>query len=162
MKGYICLNKDHKHFNGETYYDGDSFDSKNGKEEILVYKHIENAFRNMNAFNEDVVLMSVEAKGKGRKIEDRNFGFEEQYFFSDVNFIRELQREEIIAEALELPSTRAKRFIEMFKLYPNEVRVFKEKFSDSGEVLRAILYYQIGQHDVYEKYEESLRRGGKR
>ena len=38
---------------------------------------------------------------------------------------------------------------------------FINRFKNDGEVLRAIAWHQLGQHDVYKEHEDELRKGAK-
>ena len=157
MEGYICLDENNKHLNGMTFEEGDIFNEE-GKE-LLLYKHMEDSFRQMNALEKRVKVFAVEGHGYGRHVPDYNYEYIDQYLFKTVSFIRKLAREEIIAEALKLSEQRVERFIASFKLREDEIRLFKYKYRDDDHVLATIEYYQHGDKKAFEKLEDSLKKG---
>ena len=50
------------------------------------------------------------------------------------------------------------RFIQGYKLLPEELELFKIKFADNIAIMKAISYYQEGDLDIYSKSSDSRTR----
>lgn len=52
---------------------------------------------------------------------------------------------------LNVNENRVLRFLQLFRLSENEIKLFKNKFKNNKRVLDVIDYYQYGIKDVYSK-----------
>ena len=71
------------------------------------------------------------------------------YAVEKIYILKELSRTEILECALSLNENRLCRFIQLFKLNCDEIRLFKDKFSNNLRILNYIAYYQEGDKMVF-------------
>ncbi len=113
-------------------------------------KNIEDTIRysDYGNFLRQIKIAEVIGSGIIDKGTDEYNGYYDLYVASDLEVVRYLPREEIIALALALPSYRMIRFVSLFKLYPSEISLFEDIYH---EVNLAINYYQRGMEDTYHR-----------
>ncbi len=154
--GYKCFNKDMTTRYGQKLEAGKIYKTENevkfGNDGHGYHfcKNMEDTFRYFDS-NEGISICYVKGFGKIDEYEDDYYGYYDMYAAENIEIIKELNREEIISYGLNLPSYRAKRFVQTFKLNNDEIELFKEKFGNSREVMNAISYYQLGNLDTYSK-----------
>ena len=75
------------------------------------------------------------------------------YSARNIRIDRIVDRKELVEMFLtEIYSEeRIKRFIQLFKLTEEEIKIFKERYKNSIRIINALKYYQEGEIDVYEK-----------
>lgn len=88
----------------------------------------------------DVSIARVIGSGTIIKSEDTYNEYFDMYSVSDLEIIKFLSREEIISLALNLPETRMYRFVSLYRLTEEEIKLFQGK---SHYVDTAIKYYQL-------------------
>lgn len=94
------------------------------------------------------VIASVVGSGIIVEGEDLYNGYFDLYVSSDIEIIKYLSREEILEYALELNELRLNRFLSLFKLTEDEIKLFEGKDSFIDDTIN---YYQRGKYDTYQK-----------
>lgn len=89
---------------------------------------------------------------ESNKVSDDYYGYYDSYVVSDIRILKYLTREEIINYAIKLPELRMTRFVSLYKLTDDEIKLFKDKYL---YVDLALLYYQKQQLDIYQLYYKS-------
>ena len=86
--------------------------------------------------------------GFGDKVarSDEYYGYYDMYSVEHIHVVKKLSREEIIQIGLNLNSIHVPRFVQGFKLTPEEISLFKEQFKSEPCIIKAIQYYQ--EHDL--------------
>ena len=153
--GYKCFNKDltnrygNKFEIGKIYEKGENIKFGNDGHGFHFCKNLEDTLRYFPANEEEIAICYVRGFGNINTYEDEYYGYYDMYVSQKIEIIKKLTREEIINYALNLYSERAIRFIQLFKLNSEEIKLFKEKFKNDINVIKAILYYQLNDKDVY-------------
>lgn len=112
-------------------------------------KNMEDTFRYFDSTN--IAVCEVNGFGKNQKYEDEYYGFYDMYAVEKIEILKLLKRKEILEYMLELYPERVVRFIQLFKLYDDEIKLFEEKFRNESSVIKYIDYYQKGKCDVWTK-----------
>lgn len=163
VKGYKCFNKDMINSYGLKFEIGKKY-KVNGKVQPGINgngfhfcTNIEDTFR---YFYPDCGVEVCEVIGTGdvARFNDEYNGYFDMYAAEELTIVRKIEREEIIQMALKMSEVRVCRFIQSFKLTPEEIKLFEDKFSKYILVLLAIEYYQKENTEVYRDYYESKRR----
>ena len=81
--------------------------------------------------------------------EDNYYGYYDMYSVEKIKIIKRLSREEIINIILSSYEFKVIRFIQGYKLLPQELELFKIKFANNTSIMNAISYYQEGNLDIY-------------
>ena len=143
--GYKCFNGDLTSSFGDKFIEGETYHFINphfGRQGYHMCQRLEDTLRYFDAFNSDVKIGYVKGYGDVHESFDDYNGYYNMYAVEYLEIIHILTREEIINYALNLPDTRAKRFLELFLLTDDELLLFEEKFKDNYFVLSSINYYQ--------------------
>ena len=155
ISGYKCFDKGLKTHYGDELEVGKVYHVKDNirfqQSGFHMCQNLEDTLRYFDAFNDEVVVASVTGFGKINEYEDDYNGFYNMYAVEYLLINRILSHEEIIDYALHLPPYRVKRFISLFKLMPDEIKLFQEKYANESDVLNTIDYYQNGISDSYHK-----------
>jgi len=114
-------------------------------------KNIEDTFRFFDTSKKDICVCEVIGSGNIIEYEDKYNGYFNMYCVERLKIEKELSRQEIINEGLNLGFIRAERFVSMLSLTSQEIEIFKEKYRNNINVLKAISYYQEGNTEVYKK-----------
>lgn len=160
--GYKCFNKDLTNRYGIKFEVGKTYNAngeiKFGTTDYRTHSHglhmcknIEDTFRFFDTFNEEVCICEVRGMGGKCTYNDEYNGYYDMYSVEILEIIRIINREELINMALNLNQLRVERFITNYRLSKDEIELFKEKFSYSPRVLKAIAYYQEGDIHAYRK-----------
>lgn len=105
--------------------------------------------------NPNILVAEVEASNELDEGEDTYYDFYDMYATSDLDVIRIIPREEIIAMYLDMyPSFRTQRFLSSYILHDDEIPLFKEKFKDSDRDLFMIEKYQGDGPYAYQKVKK--------
>ena len=83
---------------------------------------------------------------------DDYYGYYELYAASNIKILKYLKEDEIIAYALKLNETRMLRFVSLYKLSSDEIKLFKNKYL---YVDLALLYYQMKIYNTYELFHSN-------
>lgn len=157
VKGYKCFNNDMTNNNGFQFRIGNSYSvSGEIKAGTLgngyhMCKRIEDTFRYYGVMNLDICVCEVIGSGKIVTFEDDYNGYYDMYSVEKIEIVRKLDRCEIIEMMLNTNELRANRFVQVFKLNSNEIKLFEDKYKNYSMVMDSIAYYQKGQLDVYSK-----------
>lgn len=126
--------------------------------EIVVSYHMcqnfEDTLRYFDAMRKMVTICAVVGSGTITEAYDDYYGWYNMYAVSDIDIKQKLSRNEIISMALSLSENRVMRFLQLYKLSPIELILFKETFSSSYKVQDCISYYQENDLDTYIKRKE--------
>lgn len=114
-------------------------------------KRIEDTFRYFECFENEVDVCLVKGSGEVVEYSDDYYGYYDMYSVQKIEILKQLNREEIINEGLNMCDLRVKRFVSTLKLNEEEINLFRETFKDNLSVLDAIAYYQEGDEQAYEK-----------
>ncbi len=123
-------------------------------------ERIEDTLRYFDAMNKEIEITEVTGFGKIVTREDEYNGYYDMHSSEKIRIERVIARKEIINMFLTTITTeqRVIRFIQLFKLTDEEREMFKLKYASSINIMNAILYYQEGQKDVYEKAKEKVKK----
>lgn len=157
--GYKCFNKDHTNRYGIEFHQGRTYTSTSsdvsfGNESKVGYhmcKHMEDTFRYFPADSDDVTVARVIGSGNIVTRDDEYNGFYDMYSVENLYIDRFLNREEIINYFLDRDENRVCRFIQLFRLTEEEIKLFQLRFNESTCVNNYINYYQLGIKDAFNK-----------
>ena len=157
--GYKCFNKGLVNRYGilfevgKTYHaDGEILFGNDGNG-FHVCKNLEDTLRYFDAMNGEVDIALVRCYGKYAQYEDEYNGYYDMYAFEYMTILKVLSHDEIIEYALRLTDNEVKRFISGYRLTPQEIAIFKDKFSKYQQVLNTISYYQEGDIEAFNKHQ---------
>lgn len=159
--GYKSVDKNYKDISGniveehKTYHvDGDIIYG-NGGNGYHFAKKLEDTLR-YQLSDEDFLTRPNIAKviGFGDIVEsfDEYYGYYELYAASNIKILKYLKEDEIIAYALSLREDRMLRFVSLYRLNSNEIKLLKNKYLS---VDLALLYYQMKIHNTYELFHSN-------
>ena len=112
--------------------------------------NLEDTFRYFDTFQNDVEVAEVIGYGNISRYDDEYNGFYDMYSVEFIKITKILTREDIIEYAKKLPEYRLQRFISLYKLNDEEIKLFKELFNNNTNILKTIMYYQENIKDVYD------------
>ena len=159
--GYKSVDKNYKDISGniveenKTYHvDGDIIYG-NGGNGYHFAKKLEDTLR-YQLSDEDFLTRPNIAKviGFGDIVEsfDEYYGYYELYAAESIKILKYLKEDEIIAYALKLNETRMLRFVSLYRLNSDEIKLFKNKYLS---VDLALLYYQMKIYNTYELFHSN-------
>ncbi|HOZ89025.1 MAG TPA: hypothetical protein PK737_02205 [Bacilli bacterium] len=119
-------------------------------------KRLEDALRYAVGLGENFIVCAVTGFGKIIESFDDYNEYYDMYSASDMIINKALTRQEIIDYIVEANDFQIKRFISLYKLNPEEIKLFKNLFADSELIMNAIAYYQEGDKEVYTRVNEGL------
>ena len=153
--GYKSLDKDYKDISenkleeNKTYHVDGKIIFGNGGNGYHFAKNLEDTLR-YQLKDEDYLTRPNIAKviGFGDIVEsfDEYYGYYELYAAENIKILKYLSEEEIINYALNLREDRMLRFVSLYRLNSDEIKLFKNKYLS---VDLALLYYQMKIHDIY-------------
>ena len=151
--GYKCFNKDltnnyGKKFSvGKIYITSGAIKFGNNGNGFHICKNMEDTFRYYDTSN----IIVCEVIGSGNYVEcfDEYNEYFDMYSVEKLEIIKELSREEIIKEGLDLNEIRVKRFLSTFKLNDEELLLFKNKYRNKKEIINLIAYYQEYNKEIF-------------
>ena len=161
IKGFKCFNKGlitnyHDKLSLNTvYYSKNKI--KFGESGFHLCTNLEDTFRYFNTFSSDVDVSEAIGYGKISQYNDEYNGFYDMYSVEFIKIVRILLREEIIEYAKHLPEYLLLRFISLYKLNNDELKLFKNLYNNNANIIKAIMYYQENIKDVYER-EYKIKR----
>ena len=155
--GYKCFNGDLTNNYGFKFEVGNSYNVSGiikfgiGGNGFHMCERLEDTLRYFDAMNFDVSICEVVGNGKSVSFSDEYNGYYDMYCVEEMSIIRKLNREEIISMMLKVNEIRVLRFLQLYKLNEDEIRLFKNRFKNYINVLDMIDYYQYGIKDVYSR-----------
>lgn len=154
MHGYKCFNSDMTNIYGDKFELGKKYFLK-GELKIgtrgngfHIAENLEDTLKYYGALNPDIVVCEVFGSGDMLSDWDDYYGFL-KYAVSELEIVRIIPREEIIQMALQFNEDRAFRFVQLFKLTEEEIKLFDSRYAKYIRVLKAIEYYQKGNKNIY-------------
>ena len=159
IQGYKAFNKGltnrygMKFNEGETYTVSGNLRFGNDGNGFHFCKRMEDTLRYFPAMEEEIDIAKVTALGEVVEAEDNYYGYYDMFCTDMIRIDKKLSREEIIKMYLNMPDYRVIRFIQGFKLNPVEVEMFKLRYGEDENIMKAIAYYQLGDKDVYNRYK---------
>ena len=151
IKGYKCFNKNLINRYGMSFevgmtysVDGDIRFGNNGNG-FHMCTNLEDTLRYFDGFN----LKLCPNCNSELLFEDNYYGYYDMYSVEKIKIIKRLSREEIINIILSSYEFKVIRFIQGYKLLPQELELFKIKFANNTSIMNAISYYQEGNLDIY-------------
>jgi len=155
MLGYKCFNENlTNRYNtkfeiGKIYHVNGNIKFGNNGNGFHICKNLEDTLRYFNSFDYNISICLVYAFGKYDKYNDEYYGFYDMYAYEYLTILKKLNREEIINYALNLNEIRIQRFLSLYKLSNEEIKLFKNKFNNFESIIKCISYYQENNKDVY-------------
>lgn len=155
--GYKCFNSDLTNNYGLKFEIGKSYsvigDIKYGVDGngFHMCERLEDTLRYFGIMNSNISVCEVIGNGEVVSFSDEYNGYYDMYSVRNIKLVRKLDREEIINMMLNVNEMRVIRFIQFFKLYDDEIKLFEDKFKNYSTIMDAISYYQKGNLDVYSK-----------
>lgn len=159
--GYKSVDKNYKDISGniveenKTYHVDGNVIYGNGGNGYHFAKKLEDTLR-YQLSDEDFLTRPNIAKviGFGDIVEsfDGYYGYYELYAAESIKILKYLKEDEIIAYALKLNETRMLRFVSLYRLNSDEIKLFKNKYLS---VDLALLYYQMKIRNTYELFHSN-------
>ena len=161
IEGYKCFDKGLINRYGVTFELGKIYhangDIKFQKNGFHMCANLEDTLRYYDGFS-NIKIAEVIGIGKIDRYEDNYYGYYDMYSAERLYILKFLSREEIyqyilnIAEHSSLFTDRVIRFVEGYKINEEERNGLIGAISDDNQrkrLVKAIKYYQDGNHDVY-------------
>ena len=155
--GYKCFNEDLTNRYGFKFEIGNSYKvdgiirfgiKGNG---FHMCERLEDTLRYFDAMNLEVSICEVVGNGNIVSFCDEYNGYYDMYSVEEMTILRKIERDEIISMILDVNEFRVIRFLQLYKLNEEEIKLFQDKFRHNIEILDVIDYYQYGIKDVYSK-----------
>ena len=143
--GFKCFKKGLISNYGDYFEEGKVYHVSNpiyGKNGYHICMNLEDTLRFFDTFKEEVDIAYVKGYGDINESFDDYNEYYHLYSCEYLEIIHVLTREEIINYALNLSFLRVKRFLELFKLSLDELKLFEEKYKNNSYVNSSINYYQ--------------------
>ena len=148
-----------KFYEGMTYFIEGVLRFGNDGNGFHFCKRLEDTLRYFPGMEEKIDIARVTAIGDTLESEDDYNGYYDMYCTNEIRIDKVLSREEIVMPYLNLPEYRVVRFLQGLKLTPEEIELFRLRYSKNDQVLDAISFYQEKKMDTYQKrYEKSRLR----
>lgn len=157
MTGYKCFNNNLTNRYGMPFEIGKIYKINgeirfgNNGNGFHFCKNMEDTLRYFDAMNNTVSICSVIGSGQICTYFDDYYGYYDMFASSQIEILKELTREEIIITALNLNVFRVQRFLSLFKLYKEEIELFKQRYYNEESVYSVIEYYQENKFDAFVK-----------
>ena len=163
MKGYKAFNADMTNRYGASYTEGSIYsvegDLKFGIDGNGIHfcRRLEDTLRYVPAMEEEVQIAEVTSLGEVIESYDEYYGYYDLYAARDLKIDKVLDRTEIITMYLNMEEERVIRFVSGYRLTPEEIELFKIRYSDNNRIIKAIMYYQENNKTVYNK--QKVKKG---
>ena len=150
--GYKSVDKNYKDISGNILEENKNYHVDGN---IVFAKKLEDTLRYQ--LNDDDFLTRpniAKVIGFGDIVEsfDDYYGYYELYAASNIKILKYLKEDEIIAYALSLREDRMLRFVSLYRLNSDEIKLFKNKYLS---VDLALLYYQMKIYNTYELFHSN-------
>lgn len=104
------------------------------------------------------VVVQVEASGDLKEYNDEYNDYYDMYVTNKIKIVRIISKEEILKYTLSLSDYRLIRMIRDYKRFTKEeISLLEEIFKQTPQILNAILYYQKGDKDVYNRNAKKIK-----
>ena len=160
IKGYKAFNNDMTNRYGSKFEEGKIYEidgplSFGNKGNDLHF--CENLEDTLKFFDDDRKIAKVTCLGDYYKVDDEQQDYYDMYVTNKLRVDKILTRKEILDYILkEDVFYKVKRFLTFFKLTKEEIEYFKARYAKDKDIINAILYYQEGIKDIYEKEQKRL------
>ena len=160
VKGYKAFNKDKTNrcnelfdvgvkyrVTGDIRFGGVNTKVANG---YHMCTRLADVFRYVDAMNGNFIVAEVTGRGNYQKYDDEYYGYFDMYAFEEIEINRFIDRKEVM-EILFSTSGEfdVSKLVRTCRLTPEELLVLINKFKSCYSLLKLILYYQLGQTDIY-------------
>ena len=159
IKGYKAFNKDMTNRYGIPFECGKTYkvdgDIKFGNEGNGYHfcSSIADVFRYVDASDiNNYVVAEVYGIGDYKVYDDEYEGYYDMYSFRSIYIKRILTREQVFEKIKTLSEWQILKIIKTSKLSSDEILYICKKYKGNVTIMCAILYYQLDQKDIYEKY----------
>ena len=124
-------------------------------------KRLEDTLRYVDGMHSKIKIAKITAYGDCVEYYDDYYGYYDMFAAKAIEIKEVLSRNKIIEKYLETDENRTIRFIQGFKLLPDEIELFKIRYCSNKRILDAIAYYQENDKDVYlrEKGKIYIKKG---
>ena len=132
--GYKCFNKDLTNRYGFKFKVGYSYSvdgaikfgtDGNG---FHMCERLEDTLRYFDAMNLDVSICEVVGNGKIVSFSDDYNEYYDMYSVEEISIIRKIGRDEIISMILNVNELRIIRFLQLYKLNEEEIKLFQDSY----------------------------------
>lgn len=113
--------------------------------------NLEDTFRFFDSFNDEVIIGKIVADDKIISTDDTFYGYYGLCVTNRIKVLKFMSREEVVDYGLSLVGDRLYRFIRGYKLTPDDIKMFQDKFSDDYIAIANIEYYQLGDKKAFVK-----------
>lgn len=136
---------------GETYTVDGSLRFGNDGNGFHFCERLEDTLRYFPAVEKDIDIARVTALGDLVESEDNYYGYYDMYCTDKIRIDKVLEREEIIKMFLNKTEFSVIRFVQGFRLDPEEIELFKLRYGSDENIMNAIAYFQLGDKEVYSR-----------
>ena len=159
IKGYKAFNKNKTNRYGVPFVEGVTYkvdgdiafgNSGNG---FHMCTHLSDVFRYFDAIEDEVLVAKVIGRGDRREYSDEYEGYYDMYACREMQIIRFLSREEVIAHMLNAIEPDVIKFIKTFRMTGDEKIDFLYQFRSNMKVIEHLLYYQYGYKKVFQEHD---------
>lgn len=157
LHGYKAFNKGLTNRYGREFKEGETYSIDgplkfgNDGNGFHFCERLEDTLRYFPAMEEEIEIASVTALGNLEEYEDNYYGYYDMYCTDKTRIDRVLEREEIITMFLDKTRSRVIRFVQGFRLNPNELELFTLRYGEDESIMDAVAYYQKGDKEVYNR-----------
>ncbi len=162
IEGFKAFNLDQTNIHGKKFEEGKTYVTK---QPIQFYQggyHICTHLAHVYSYYypaEAVKVASVQGFGhKHYLAEDDYRGVYDMYAVEKITIKHFLTREEIIANILADIPYNQKIFINNAHLAEEELKLFISQLHDNFEMMRLLLYYQMGYENIYKEDYEDVQK----
>ena len=156
--GYKSLDENYKEIRGNILEEGKCYHARgeiiygNGGNGYHFAKNLEDTLRFQLKDNDHLTKPNIaKVIGFGNIVNssDEYYGYYDLYVAENIKILKYLTNDEIINYALNLREDRMLRFVSLYRLNNDEIKLFKNKYLS---VDLALLYYQMNVINTYELF----------
>lgn len=159
IKGYKAFNKDKTNRYGIPFECGQVYSVEgpikfgNDGNGFHMCSSISDVFRYFDASDvNNYVIGEVYGFGDFKAYDDEYEGYYDMFAVRHLFIKKFLNRDEIFEMIKNMNEWQIIKVIKTSKLLSEEIEYIKNKFAGNITVICALLYYQLGRKDIYEKY----------
>jgi len=156
IKGYKAFNGDRTNQKGKLFEEQKIYTVEgplvfgtkgNG---IHFCERLEDTLMFFDAMNKEVAFAEVTSLEDVRESWDDYNEYYDMYAARSLRIDHFLTREEILEMYYNMPGYRIIRFLQGFRLTPEEIELFKYLYSNERKVIATIAYYQEGDKEAFQ------------
>ena len=118
-----------------------------------ICERMEDTLRYFDAFDGEVDICRVIGYPPFHDYYDEYYGYYDMYSCQKILLTELLTRDEIIKEADKMNELRFRRFLSLYRLNDDELRMFVKKYKDNQYVLSHLIYFYADKN-IYKKISE--------